>query len=304
MRKLELRKAQAAAAKAPPEPGAPPGRPAGFGWPVSAIGALSPVAGMMAGFSLRALAARDRKLQVPELPQSRPRPVRLTGLGWFLAVFGVLLPAGALVGGFWLYSSAVRSRRTSELIERAGVPAYGYVVELTRTRGDHPRYYVSYGYNAAGRSRRGRNSVGSAFWAKLGLGSIVDIRYLPSEPSRSWIRGFEPRGVPAWIGPLVALHLALAGIFPWYAIRRQWMLLAEGRPAEARVMKSEKLHHSHGGQHYQIYYEFRVMSGATRAGRYASQKGPPADGTTIRIVYDPDQPERNMPYPLPLVRPA
>jgi len=301
MRKLELRKAQAAAAKAGPQSG----RQAGFGWPVAALGALSPAAGMMAGFSLRALAARDRKLPIPELPQSRPRPVRLAGLGWFLAMFGVLLPASALVGGFWLYSSAFRSRRTSELIEREGVPAYGYVVELTRTRGDHPRYYVTYLYNdASGRSLRRRNSVGRAFWAKLRAGNIVDIRYLPSEPSQSWIRGFEPRGVPAWIGPLVALHLALAGIFPWYAIRRQWMLLAEGRPAEARVKMSKELRVGHGGPHYQILYEFRVMSGATKTGKYSSRKGPPADGTTIRIVYDPDQPERSMPYPLPLVRPA
>jgi hypothetical protein len=93
------------------------------------------------------------------------------------------------------------------------------------------------------------------------------------------------------------------GIFPWYAIRRQWMLLTDGRPAQAQVTVSKKVRHQHGS-YYQVSYEFRTMSGAMRSGRYDSHKGPPASGTTIQVVYNPDRPEHSMPYPLALVRPA
>jgi len=244
-------------------------------------------------------AARWAARPVPELPASRPRPVRLTGLGWFLAMFGVLLPASALVGGFWLYATAVRERTLREAIDKDGVRVSAVIDDLTRTRGKSPRYFVNYQYAAAGQLHRGRAKVSRTSWTKLRVGGSLAVRYLPSEPERSWLRGHEP-GIPFWVGPVVALSLAVIGIFPWYALRRQWMLLAEGRPAQAHVTVSKKVRHQHGSQ-YQVSYEFRTMSGAMRSGRYNSQKSPPA---SIQVVYNPDRPEESMPYPLPLVRPA
>jgi hypothetical protein len=238
----------------------------------------------------------------PELPTSRPRPVRLTGLGWFVAVIGVLLPAGALVAGFSLHATAVRGRALRETIDKEGVRVTALVSDLTRTRGKNQKYYVSYKYAAAGQPHEGRANVSRSSWEDLRIGSSLTVRYLPAEPGRSWLPGHEP-GTPFWVGPVVALCMAVNGIFPWYAIRRQWMLLAEGRPAQAQVTASKKVRHQHGS-HYQVSYEFRLMSGATRSGRYDSQRTPPASGTTIQVVYNPDRPEHSMPYPFALVRPA
>ena len=238
----------------------------------------------------------------PELPASRPRPVRLTSLGWFVAVFGAVLPAGALVAGFALHDLAVRDRTLREAIETEGIRATAVVSALNRTRGDKPRYFVNYEYEGAGQLRQGRVTVSRTTWTKLKVGSSFTVRYLPAEPGRSWLPGYEP-GIPFWAGPAAALSLALIGIFPWYAIRRQWMLLAEGRPAQAQVTVSKKVRHQHGS-HYQVSYEFRLMSGATRTGRYDSRRSPPASGTTIQVVYNPDRPEHSMPYPFALVRPA
>lgn len=248
-----------------------------------------------------------RKLQrraprpAPELPTSRPRPVRLTGTGWFVAVCGMLLLGGAPVAGFWLHATAVRGRALRETIDQQAVAVTAVVSELTRTRGKNQRYYVNYKYAAAGQLYEGRASVGRSSWTKLKAGSSLTVRYLPSEPGRSWLRGYEP--VAFWVGPVVALSMALIGIFPWYALRRQWMLLAEGRPAQAQVTVLKKVRHQHGS-YYRVSYEFRTMSGAMRSGRYDSHKGPPASGTTIQVVYNPDRPEHSMPYPLALVRPA
>ena len=245
---------------------------------------------------------RNARRPAPALPDSRPRPVRLTGTGWFMAVFGMLLLVGAPVAGLSLHALAVRERALREAIDTEGVRASAVVSALTRTQGDKPRFYVVYRYEAAGRSHQGRVNVSRSYWNQLRVGSSFTVRYLPAEPGRSWVRGFEP-GTPFWAGPLAALSMAVAGMLPWLAIRRQWMLLAEGRPAQAQVTLSKKVRHQHGMK-YQVGYEFRLMSGATRSGRYESQKSPPANGTTIQVVYNPDRPEHSMPYPLALVRPA
>jgi hypothetical protein len=238
----------------------------------------------------------------PELPTSRPRPVRLTGLGWFVAVLGMLLLAGAPVAGFFLHARAVRERALRETIDKEAVGVTAVVSALTRTRGDAPRYYAVYEYSAGGQLHQGRAGVGRSYWTRLKVGSTFPVRYLPTDPGRSWLRGQEP-GTTFWKGPVVALSMALIGFFPWYAIRRQWMLLAEGRPAQAQVTASKKVRHQHGS-HYWVSYEFRLMSGATRSGRYDTQRTPPASGTTIQVVYNPDRPEHSMPYPFALVRPA
>ncbi len=37
-------------------------------------------------------------------------------------------------------------------------------------------------------------------------------------------------------------------------------------------------------------------------GRGGERRNPPAIGSTITVIYDPDKPKRNEPYPLQLVR--
>ena len=244
---------------------------------------------------------RSAPRPVPELPTSRPRPVRLTGTGWFVAIIGMLLLAGSPVAGFWLHATAVRGRALKERIDKEAVSVPAVVSDLTQIRGKNSRYFVNYKYAAAGQLHEGRADVSRGSWTRLRIGSSLTVRYLPSEPGRSWLRGYEP--VAFWVGPVVALTMAVISIFPWYALRRQWMLLAEGRPAQAQVTASKKVRHQHGS-YDRVSYEFRTMSGATRTGRYDSHKGPPANGTTIQVVYNPDRPEQSMPYPLALVRPA
>jgi hypothetical protein len=219
-----------------------------------------------------------------------------------MAVFGMLLLVGAPVAGLSLHALAVRERTLREAIDTEGVRASAVVSALTRTRGDKPRFYVVYRYEAAGWSHQGRVNVSRSYWNQLRVGSSFTVRYLPAEPGRSWLRGNE-LGTPFWVGPLAALSMAVAGMLSWFGIRRQWMLLAEGRPAQAQVTVFRKVRHQHGS-YYRVSYEFRTMSGATRNGRYDSHKGPPASGTTLQVVYNPDRPEHSMPYPLALVRPA
>jgi hypothetical protein len=249
-----------------------------------------------------------RKMQArtapPRLPESRPRPVRLTGIGKAVAFIGVVLLAAAPLAGFFLHSLAVSQRAFRVRIEKEAVEGVARVTALTRTRGKNSRYDAVYRFEADGRILQGRARMGRSYWTRLEVGSSVPVRYLPSEPAQNWIRGYEPSSGPLWPAPLVAVSLALASLIPWISLRREWMLLMDGRAAEARVTGAKKFSSSHGGRTYRVNYEFRTLGGGARTGKYSTQQAPPAEGATIQVIYDPDNPARSAPYPLPLVRPG
>ena len=86
-----------------------------------------------------------------------------------------------------------------------------------------------------------------------------------------------------------------------WGIGWQRRLLAEGRPALARVTGSKRVVAGHGGHHH-VQYEFRILSGAKRAGACDVRRNPPSPGATLVILYDSDEPRRQARYPLSLVR--
>ncbi len=252
---------------------------------------------------------RDPELQgerwqpPPELERMRPRSVRLTVAGKAAVVAVVALLASALFAGIWLYVAAERDRERLELLKQQGRRTQAEVAERGRTKGDQTRYFVVYRYTVDAQSYRGRANVRRSVWQKLGLGSSLQVYYLPSKPDRSWLPGREPNGVPPWVVPLVPIGLALATWPILYHLRRQWRLLSEGRAALAHVTHSKRVSRSHGGAVHRAHYEFQILSGAVRTGRCDTAKTMPT-GSTLTIVYDPDDPQCQARYPLSLVRVA
>jgi hypothetical protein len=49
-------------------------------------------------------------------------------------------------------------------------------------------------------------------------------------------------------------------------------------------------------------YDFALLNGAVASGRSQTSSKPPAIGSVICVVYDPDRPSRNLAYPFQLVR--
>jgi hypothetical protein len=248
---------------------------------------------------------------LPAVPITRPRPVCLTGTGRFVVFIAVLLTTASLVAGMWLLSLAARDRDLRRRIAIEAVSARAEVVALSRTRGDDPRYLVDYNYTAAGQTFEARRAIRRSLWNRLHPGSPLEVGYLPDEPGKSWVTGYEPRGVPVWLGPLVALAFASLAWLSWHGLRGQWMLLSEGRAAVAHVTGWRNIAKGKGGRHLEVSYEYRLMSGAARTGKYqvvvgalgaASKAQPPADGTPLRVIYDPNNPARSSRYPLSLVR--
>ena len=79
-------------------------------------------------------------------------------------------------------------------------------------------------------------------------------------------------------------------------ITRQMRLLAEGRPAAARVTGIKKSDKSNV-----VRYEFQLPDGTSVKGRAGVSKAPTADAP-LCVLYDPENPRRNALYPLALAR--
>ncbi len=237
-----------------------------------------------------------------ELQGSIPREVRLSGGGVVLAVVAVAMAVGALVSAILMSIAYQRQQREQQIRERDAVTVQAEVADVTVRRGDNPRRIVTYRYEAGGRLYTGRTSFGERAHRELEAGSRIAIGYVPSAPGTSWMIGHEPGGVPLVAIVLIPLGLVSGAAAMALGLRRQWILLMEGRPALARVIDQKRVHRDKH-RAYQVTYEFQTLSGSTKTGSFEVGKNPPAVGTVVPIVYHPDNPRRTAKYPLTLVRP-
>jgi len=103
---------------------------------------------------------------------------------------------------------------------------------------------------------------------------------------------------------VVATGIAAIGVLCLLGINQERRLLSEGRAAPALVTALKTQSGTHGEKHRSMTYEFPLMSGAVASGKSGTSSKPPAVGSVICIVYDPERPGRNKVYPFGLVRPA
>ena len=233
-----------------------------------------------------------------ELTGTVPRDVRLSASGIAVAVVVSLMAVGALVSAIVMSIATLRAR---EPRERVTVSAQTLAVE--QRRGEHPRRIVTYSFEVNGRSFQGRTRLQERDRREFLRGTPIPIEYVASDPELSWVVGYEPGGVPPWAVPLLsgALLAAAAGIT--WRLRRDWVLLSEGRAALARVTSPKKVHRDKHTA-YEITTVFQDLSGATHTMRYDASKTPPPVGTLVAIVYHRDNPRWNTVYPLKFVRPS
>jgi len=243
-------------------------------------------------------------LRLPqELLGSVPRDVRLTGGGIAVASLAVAAAVGALLAGIVISAIYVRASAERQLRVRDGVEAEAVVVQVVEKRGDGPHRVVTYRYNVDGGSYTGRTALRNSDRRVFGPGAPIRIGFVPAQPDRSWMIGYEPSTFPLWVMPLTMFSLVAVAAALVRSVRRQWILLSEGRPARARVAALKKVS-SDKGKRYRVTYEFQTISGARQRSRSDVSKTPPAIGATIPVVYHRDQPEWSATYPMQLVRPV
>ncbi len=245
----------------------------------------------------------------PELLRSVPREVALTGAGKAARGIAIALALGAFAAGVALYLTAVRQAEHYKLIRQQSVVTEGRVTGWGKVR-DGKRV-VSYSFPHDGREYTGRETLQSRSWRALPVGASLPVRYLPATPEQNWILGYEPSGVPFWVAGVAPISMWFVPLLIVRGLRKERKLLAEGRPALARVTGVKQIH-AHRGVHgipgtpqrggYRINYEFRDLSGAVHAGRANMAQNVPPEGSPLVIVYDIDEPRRSAPYPFQCVR--
>lgn len=245
--------------------------------------------------------AFDKPALPPELLRATPRRVRPNVQG----ALAMLAAAGLVIAGFWggidLHRKAKASERRALLFASESVATDADVTRVQRRGGGNDRRsIVHYRYVAGGKERSGTASLRRAERDRYSEGSRAPVRFLASDPDASWIDGHTPRRRPVW----PAFAIPVAGIAAAGALlvvmRRQSRLLTYGRPTIGAVTAVEKKR-TDKGSYWLVHYEWTVLSGARRKGRFMhGRKHAPAVGTPVTLVYDVDT-EKSARYPLSLV---
>jgi hypothetical protein len=238
----------------------------------------------------------------PELSRSAPRDLRLTRRGRVLMVLAWLIASAALPCGALLYRVARQESDAAAAFDQRAVSTIAVVDRLWRKKGDGNPAFAALHFDAGGTRIAGEVRMRRSAWQELQVGAALPIRYLPDDPRQWRIAGARPRGMPFWVAYLIPVALIAVSLACAAEVRRQRVLLAEGRVAPARITSLKKHHGAHGAAHNEIAYEFPLLGGGTATGRASATKSS-AVGGTICVVYDPDRPGRNRPYPFSLVAP-
>ena len=237
----------------------------------------------------------------PELERSAPRDVGLTNGGRALTLLAWLLVAGALAAGVALHVEAERQSEAELDFDRRSVTANAVVDRLWRKNSEEDKpAHAAFHFDANGARIDGESRLPLRQWRRLSTGSTVPLRYLPDNPRRFALAGQRRGGMPFAVPYIISSILAALALVCFAAVQRQRRLLSEGRAARAVVTAVRKHKDSHGASHREIVYEFRVLAGTTATGKAAAAKTQDV-GSRISVVYDPEQPKRNRPYPFSLV---
>jgi hypothetical protein len=240
-------------------------------------------------------------LRLPsELSGAIPRDVRLTGGGIAVTLVALAMAIGALASAILMSVAYVHAEERRQLRERESIAIEAEVAQVALRRGEHPRRVVTYRYDVDGRRYTGRTVLRQSDRRAVVEGGLIPVAYVQSHPETNWTIGYEADGFPLWVIPLTSVSLLLAAAAITWRVRRQWILLSEGRVARARVTAYKKVRK----ENHRVSYEFQALSGATRTARCDVGKKPPPLGTMIPVVYHRDQPEWSAAYPFPFVRPS
>jgi hypothetical protein len=251
----------------------------------------------------------------PDLIRSCPRETTWTGLGWLSLVFVSVLVLGGLAFTVYAAIDSTRNKALDRQMAGEGRLVTGHVIRSVQIRGDHPRRIVDFDYRVDGATLRGRTEMGLRGTPEYKPGSEVSVTYLSSNPSTAWIVGHEPDGVP-----LIAILVILIGLLA-SAISILWRLLwarnllAEGRPALARVTDVRRVHWRGASwrplgrvsmpmkhSRRMASLEFQLLSGATHVARAEVSGSPPPVGSTVVVLYDREKPNRVGIYPFRTVQ--
>jgi hypothetical protein len=239
-----------------------------------------------------------------ELDRPLPRPVRLTGAGIVYCFFGSALIV--------FLAAVITNQVTKDLRKQAAIELLVHRIAadhreteatVTRLWSGIGRQGVVYHYNVDGRSYDAHSDIASEHWQTLQVGFSLGVSYLAIDPSHAYPSADPPHLESLWwmSYPFDGFFL-LFGAWLLSTVWREGRLLARGCVSRAVVTRCEATR-GRGGVVYIFYYEFPLPTGGLC--RDKSEMGRPLPaGSPVTVLYDPDNPRRNSPYPMGLVKVA
>jgi hypothetical protein len=231
------------------------------------------------------------------LDRSRPREVRLTAGGKGLLTLAAIFLVAGVVGAIGLGILTVREAEEHRLLREQGAEVQGVVMRLWRDSGESKQPWATYRFNAGGHTHYGRAKLRHSTWVRLSVGSPLPVRFVPSHPKINRPRGTEWKPMALWVPYLVGAGFAAFGWLATLPVQIQRRFLTEGRAAPGVVTRHEKT-----DKETTVHYEFLLLSGSTAKGHSGSGKAPPPVGSSICVLYHPENPRKSARYPFALVK--
>lgn len=194
------------------------------------------------------------------------------------------------VAGGWFCKYVLNQVEQRSDLRKNGVEVVGQITFLDRVgRGSD---VVRYTFSENGDVISGNAQVPPELMQKLRKSNFIALRYFPSNPSVNHPTEWEWSLLSNWPAIFVLMVFLPFGTFPVRMYKRR-KLLAWGKPTVGIVTKCAPVKGL-----FSIRYKFRIDEGVSVDGNGYSKSGQEI-GSDIWILYMPQKPHRNLPYPVP-----
>ncbi len=224
-----------------------------------------------------------------ELTRALPRETRLSGRGMFNVILSVVFMVAALFLGLWLKNQTAQQTSHTQQLRSQGQEARAEISKLWQSKSTH---MVGYAFSANGMRIHGQAEVPDKVWPTIQKAGFLPVRYLPSDPSVNHPAAWDQESLPDWFPVMIPVLWAVGSGILLFNLRRQRTVATEGVPAAGVIVKCTRIK---GG--WAARYQFRTPDGAVAKGRdRVWHRVEP--GSTVCVLYLPDNPRRNNLYPV------
>jgi hypothetical protein len=230
----------------------------------------------------------------PDLVGPPPRRIELTGNGIALAIVTSVILAIAVIYFSIITTEAVRQLQVRTALRRANNQTTG---QVERLRNPYPlKFYVDYTFLADGKTYTGEAIVPLGDVHILKPATDLSVSYLPENPAVNHPLDWEWSVFAEWDSVFVVILVAGLGcllfLLPQFLFERR--VVAEGVATVGVVTKCSVS--GRGGEFITLRYDFRTQDDISMKGRgdFKTQR---EIGAKILILYLPQNPGKNIPYP-------
>lgn len=226
----------------------------------------------------------EHALQETQIPPPRSLKLRRLGENWgmwtrntysaviLLVVLGVLFYQGLL----------------PILAKQFGRPAQAEITDMNVNHGKGTTYQVQLAYEAGTEMLSAEVPVGYGLFSNWRIGQKVGIHYLSLFPGAPSLDDSAINRLDAFVSVSFLLVVAISVGFTPSRIARQKMLLIQGRSAKGKVEAADRRRLK-----ARFEYEGKEYVSTGPGFYYGGQK---IQGDTVVVLFDPDNPKKNMIY--------